>query len=890
MKTKLYAIIIALIISVQVKGQSTCGFTGGENQITDSLLMAVKENRNGFAYSLPIVFHVIHLGEPVGTGTNISEAQILSAVGNLNGASGLTDPQGTSAWGALWEMSFCMAAVDPFGNPSNGINRIDGRVVPKYGTEGINLGGASTPGALEMDIKNLSIWPRANYINVWIVSEIADNNGGAGVQGYAYFPTFSLQDGIVQLYNATGTVGNLKSYTNLNKTLVHEMGHYFNLYHTFQANSCSVDGDFCADTPNTTLNSNCGIRACGNQQVENYMDYTSEICKNTMTANQVARMQASLLLPTRSTLVGQTLCAGVQPPIAYFQQSDYYICTGDSVQLNAYNTNATGMSFSTGGNPAITANNNKWIVYNTEGTYNVRLIASNSAGSDTVYSNVNVTNCSASGRNNANWVFGVKGSVNFNPLSSVSPNSMAALNESCGAMSSSAGMLQYYTNGKTVYDNKHVVRATHLNGSPNQPSPSSTSATQLIILPISDTVSYIFTVSDVYLINSSLNYGLSYYKVSVNWNNFINGMPYLTVGTLQQPSVNYRTTEGITIVPACPSGWWIIVKAFDNLTSSDPNPKNKIIAYKFNGTTITGYQISNGWTYTAFPRGNNDGVGTHKANSTGRLIAFSDLARDTTYLYAFDKTSGALTPLTGVKGGYASCFAGDFLYTSNLWEVNRFPVHNLDLCNIYTPARDYTRLLTGGTVGQLQLAQDGRMYVMRSFRNTLSRFDNPTGVPIFIDNALQLSAGAYGLLGIQNQIDALAGQFPCADQCVPLALEDLKLSLNGELLTWIDKSENTAEKYELLYSLDLNTFEVIHVEYGLQNLRKYHVSKEGYYTIRKTTFRGGVIYSNFVYFSLNASSEKAMIYFDEAGRLIKNGKFYGKSSNGRDRLGFGSGY
>lgn len=38
----------------------------------------------GETYTVPIVVHVIHLGETVGTGTNISDAQVISAIDDLN--------------------------------------------------------------------------------------------------------------------------------------------------------------------------------------------------------------------------------------------------------------------------------------------------------------------------------------------------------------------------------------------------------------------------------------------------------------------------------------------------------------------------------------------------------------------------------------------------------------------------------------------------------------------------------------------------------------------------------------------------------------------------------------------------------------------------------------
>ncbi len=59
-----------------------------ESWIKDKLLkksQAFKEGRvTGTSYVVPIVVHVIHNGEPVGTGSNISDAQIASQIKVLN--------------------------------------------------------------------------------------------------------------------------------------------------------------------------------------------------------------------------------------------------------------------------------------------------------------------------------------------------------------------------------------------------------------------------------------------------------------------------------------------------------------------------------------------------------------------------------------------------------------------------------------------------------------------------------------------------------------------------------------------------------------------------------------------------------------------------------------
>mgnify|MGYP000986645203 CR=1 FL=1 len=87
-------------------------------------------------YTIPVVVHVIHLGEPVGTGSNISDAQILDAINGLNERFANSNGQGLDC-----EIDFCLATQTPDGCPTNGINRVDGSGVPGYATEGSREGG-----------------------------------------------------------------------------------------------------------------------------------------------------------------------------------------------------------------------------------------------------------------------------------------------------------------------------------------------------------------------------------------------------------------------------------------------------------------------------------------------------------------------------------------------------------------------------------------------------------------------------------------------------------------------------------------------------------------------------------------------------------------------------
>lgn len=257
------------------------------------------EDRTDEVYTLPVVVHVIHEGEPYGQGSNITDEQIISAITALN--EDFRKMPGTNGFGAGVDVGvqFCLASRNPSGQPTTGINRVNGSSVPLYADQGIQSSGGN--GANELSVKALSTWPRTSYLNIWVVNEIGNNDGGSGVQGYAYFPVDNPVDGVVILHNAFGTVGNLKSYTNLNRTLTHEVGHYLGLYHTFHdtnsctESNCTTAGDRVCDTPPTVLNASCSAPACsGTQQVENYLDYTSQTCQDMFTEGQKVRMRTTL--------------------------------------------------------------------------------------------------------------------------------------------------------------------------------------------------------------------------------------------------------------------------------------------------------------------------------------------------------------------------------------------------------------------------------------------------------------------------------------------------------------------------------------------------------------------------------------------------------------------
>ncbi|CAM4340111.1 zinc-dependent metalloprotease [Flavobacterium terrigena] len=92
----------------------------------------------------------------------------------------------------------------------------------------------------------------------------------------------------------------------LGRTVTHELGHFFNLDHTFASNgcnpanaNCATEGDRVCDTPRLTFESyGCpaagSLNACGTLKslTMNYMDYVNDPCMYMFTAGQATRALA----------------------------------------------------------------------------------------------------------------------------------------------------------------------------------------------------------------------------------------------------------------------------------------------------------------------------------------------------------------------------------------------------------------------------------------------------------------------------------------------------------------------------------------------------------------------------------------------------------------------
>ncbi|HEY9009074.1 MAG TPA: M43 family zinc metalloprotease [Ohtaekwangia sp.] len=344
--------------------------------------------------TIPVVVHVIHNGENVGSGTNISQAQVQSQIAVLNedyrrkiGTPGYN----TSPVGADIEIEFCLAPVD-----ENGV------AMAEPGIDRVNGGQADwSRDQIENQLKPSTYWNPNLFFNIWTVKFATSD---ANLLGYAQFPDQSglagipssgpaTTDGVVIRYQSFGSADKgtfpvMQAPYNKGRTLTHETGHWLGLRHIWGDAVCG--DDFVSDTPPAhTFNNGCPSKVgCDNvtlEMVQNYMDYTNDACMNIFTQGQKTRMRAVMdVSPRRKTLIEANLCSPIvaEKPTANFTSDKQFVLLGGDVNFTDLSTNfPTQWSWTfEGGDPNTSTERNPRVTYTLPGTYKVTLVATNSLG------------------------------------------------------------------------------------------------------------------------------------------------------------------------------------------------------------------------------------------------------------------------------------------------------------------------------------------------------------------------------------------------------------------------------------------------------------------------------------------------------------------------------
>jgi PKD repeat protein len=372
-----------------------------KNYIAQQKLDGAKKSAS--TYTIPVVFHVLHDGGP----ENISYEQILSAIDRLNECFNGLNPELSSIQSVFSPITvnmgveFKLAKRAPNGACFNGVTR----------TKSSATFGGNESEQLQAIINGNDVyrgtWRSDEYLNIFVVSKLASE----GAAAYAYFPSgtgSSMNNGVWSQHVYIGSTGT--SSAGRSGTVVHELGHWFALYHPWgsknlvNTNPIPEDcdrpdnNDFVDDTPKTIGNKTCNTSAntCDDDDpywlgrgfptpmidnVENFMEYS--YCFKMFTIGQGDRMTAALNSTTggRNNLwqPDNLAATGVNEPDALckidFETNKLLVCEGESISFKDLSYSAPSSWTWTFEGADVTTSNDKnpTATYSTAGVYDVTL-------------------------------------------------------------------------------------------------------------------------------------------------------------------------------------------------------------------------------------------------------------------------------------------------------------------------------------------------------------------------------------------------------------------------------------------------------------------------------------------------------------------------------------
>lgn len=367
------------------------------HQLLQNSLVTNEGKADSTHFIIPVVFHILH---EYGS-ENIMDAQVYDALRVMNEEFGANDDDSVNIIpqfkpkNANSFIEFRLAAIDPDGNCTNGIEHI-------YSHES-EIGD---------DFSKVHQWDRSHYLNVWVSGAVIP-----GVATFTYEPVLTngnnfWMDGIMILHSYVGSIGTGAPF--VESTITHQTGHYLGLKHpngSVSATGTTCGDDGIADTPitkgwyicetDTNVLKDCDPNIV--EDVNNYMEQSwcqfhftagqSDFMHNTLQSTEGERnvlSQPNTLIATgveNLTMPQLPPTVPLCPPVADFSASATRVCIGANVFFMDASWNAVIDNWEwifEDGSPAITTANSPNVSFPSSGWKDVTLIVSNAAGADTL--------------------------------------------------------------------------------------------------------------------------------------------------------------------------------------------------------------------------------------------------------------------------------------------------------------------------------------------------------------------------------------------------------------------------------------------------------------------------------------------------------------------------
>jgi hypothetical protein len=394
---KMYALCIGVLLCAYTFGQERIDTYCPEpiNQDYENLstteineiIKRYKPVEKAGIIKVPIVFHIL-TDDPTGV-SNISDCIIQNQIDILNNCfRKKTGTQGanTNPVGADTGIEFFLPCKDGNGNSTTGIIRTT-TANCNYTT----LNNTTQLSNIKSASSGASNFPNNKFLNIWVVKTMPNSNDVRAQAWWGNTSTGASRVGVIIHYSYLGSKNSgcqnisyidftgYQAY-NMGTTLVHEVGHYFSLQHTY--GTCGSYTDGCNDTPAVsglpnafcgTNNNTKGVCVTGQTRMwQNYLDYTDDACMNVFTNDQATKMQNYIANTTNytnltsSTNINAVSCA-----------SSNFVVSTSSTPIAGGNTTGGG-TFASGTSVTVTATANSGYTF-TKWTENGTQVSTNAS-------------------------------------------------------------------------------------------------------------------------------------------------------------------------------------------------------------------------------------------------------------------------------------------------------------------------------------------------------------------------------------------------------------------------------------------------------------------------------------------------------------------------------